>query len=92
MTMTKYTQTTKIRSIAGTLLDAPDERKGQLETEAQNYLSAFLRVLMKLERISTPANSDPDQVEDEEAELRIWSDLREQQQKFQQQGGVLGLS
>jgi hypothetical protein len=81
----------KIRSIASTLLDMPDQRKGQLATEAQQYLSAFLKILVRLERVS-PANSDPDQPEDDEAELRSWADLREYQMKFAQQGGVFGLS
>ncbi|KAK3698782.1 hypothetical protein LTR37_016786 [Vermiconidia calcicola] len=83
--------TMKIRSIASTLLDAPDQRKGQLATQAQEYLSAFLKILMRLERVS-PANSDPDQPEDEETELRSWADLRDYQMKFAQQGGLLGLS
>ena len=81
----------KIRSIASTLLDAPDQRKGELATEAQDYLSEFLKILVRLERVS-PANSDPDQPDDEEAELRTWADLREYQLKFAQQGGLLGLS
>jgi hypothetical protein len=81
----------KIRSIASTLLDMPDQRKGQLATEAQEYLSAFLKILMRLERVS-PANSDPDQAEDDEAELMAWADLREYQMMFAQQGGLLGLS
>lgn len=80
----------KIRSIASTLLDAPDYRKGRLALQAQEYLSAFLKILMKLERVS-PANSDPDQPEDEEAELRSWADLRDYQLKFAQQGGLMGL-
>lgn len=81
----------KIRSIASTLLEAPDHRKGQLAAQAQEYLSDFLRILMELERVS-PANSDAEQHEDEDAELRIWADLREYQMKFAQQGGLLGLS
>lgn len=85
-------QTSKIRSIAGTLLDAPDKRKGQLAAEAQEYLSAFLKVLMRLERVSSPANSDEDQPEDEETALRNWADLRDYQMKFAQQGGVLGMN
>ncbi|EMC95549.1 hypothetical protein BAUCODRAFT_71053 [Baudoinia panamericana UAMH 10762] len=83
--------TMKIRSIASTLLDSPDHRKGQLALQAQEYLAAFLKILMKLERVS-PANSDPDQPEDEEAELRQWADLRQYQMKFAQQGGLMGLS
>ena len=80
----------KIRSIASTLLDVPDQRKGRLAKEAQEYLSAFLKILMRLERVS-PANSDPDQPDDEEAELRTWADLRDFQLKFARQGGLLGL-
>ena len=81
----------KIRSIASTLLDMPNERKGQLATEAEEYLGAFLKTLVRLERVS-PANSDPDGPEDEETELRNWADLREYQMRFAQQGGMLGLS
>ncbi|KAF2772535.1 hypothetical protein EJ03DRAFT_341556 [Teratosphaeria nubilosa] len=82
--------TMKIRSIASTLLESPDQRKGQLALQAQEYLSAFLKILMKLERVS-PANSDPDQPEDEDAELRAWADLRDYQLKFAQQGGLAAL-
>jgi hypothetical protein len=84
-------QTMKIRSIASTLLDMPEQRKGQLAIQAQEYLHVFLNILMKLERVS-PANSDPDTPEDESAELRHWADLREYQLKFAQQGGLLGFS
>ncbi|KAI6795328.1 hypothetical protein KC361_g5045 [Hortaea werneckii] len=83
--------TMKIRSIASTLLESPEQRKGQLAQQAQEYLSAFLKILMKLERVS-PANSDPDQPLDEDAELHQWADLREYQLKFAQQGGLLGMS
>lgn len=81
----------KIRSIASTLLDLPEQRKGQLAIQAQEYLTAFLDILMKLERVS-PANSDPEQSEDEAAELRHWADLRDYQMKFAQQGGLLGFT
>jgi len=84
-------QTMKIRSIASTLLDVPDQRKGQLALQAQEYLAAFLKILVKLERVS-PANSEGSQPEDEEAELRHWADLREYQLKFAQQGGLMGMS
>lgn len=81
----------KIRSIASTLLQASDERKGQLATQAQEYLNAFLKIIMRLERVS-PANShDIDQPEDEDADFRIWADLREYQAKFAEHGGVMGL-
>ena len=82
----------KVRSIATTLLDVPDQRKGQLALETQQYLSAFLQILMRLERVSPANSSDPNQPEDEEAELRAWADLREYQIKFAQQGGLLGIS
>ncbi|WPH00091.1 Hypothetical protein R9X50_00291400 [Acrodontium crateriforme] len=83
--------TMKIRSIASTLLDSPDQRKGQVALQAQQYLAEFLKILVKLERVS-PANSANDQPEDEEAELRHWVDLREYQLKFAQQGGLFGMS
>nr|OQO24590.1 hypothetical protein B0A51_09001 [Rachicladosporium sp. CCFEE 5018] len=83
--------TMKIRSIASTLLELPDQRKGHLAIQAQEYLAAFLNILMKLERTS-PSNSDPGTAEDEAAELRHWADLREYQLKFAQQGGLLGFS
>ena len=82
-------QTMKIRSIASTLLDSPDQRKGQVALRVQEYLTAFLKILVKLERVKT-ANSDHEQPEDEEAELRHWADLREYQVKFAQQGGLFG--
>ena len=89
--MLTFIQTMKIRSIASTLLDMPEQRKGQLAIQAQEYLHVFLNILMKLERVS-PANSDPDTPEDEASELRHWADLREYQMKFAQQGGLLGFS
>lgn len=81
----------KIRAIAGTLLDEPDDRKGQIPAEAQNYLNAFLKVLLRLERVS-PANSESDEPQDDETDLRTWADLREYQAEFARAGGVLGLS
>lgn len=90
-TLLTTSQTMKIRSIASTLLDMPEQRKGQLAIQAQEYLHAFLNILMKLERVS-PANSDPEAPEDEASELRHWADLREYQMKFAQQGGLMGFS
>lgn len=81
----------KIRSIASTLLQAPEERKGQLAVQAQEYLGAFLKIIMRLERVSPANSNDMDQPDDEDAELRVWADLREYQQKFAQHGGILGL-
>lgn len=89
--VTDPVQTMKIRSIASTLLDMPEQRKGQLQIQAQEYLHTFLNILMKLERVS-PANSDAEIPEDESAELRHWADLREYQLKFAQQGGLMGFS
>ncbi|KAK5015221.1 hypothetical protein LTR16_003776 [Cryomyces antarcticus] len=83
--------TMKIRSIASTLLDVPKTRKGQVALQTEQYLAAFLDILMRLEPVS-PANTNPEQPDDEDAELRHWADLREYQMKFTQQGGMLGLS
>lgn len=83
-------QTTKIRSVASTLLDVPKSRKGSVAQQADQYLAAFLDILVKLERVS-PENSDPDQPEDEDAELRHWADLREYQHQFAAQGGLYSL-
>lgn len=83
-------QTNKVRTIAATLLNVPKERKGSVAQQAEGYLKAFLDILLKLERVS-PAHSNPNQVDDEEMELRTWADLREYQQKFAEQGGLLSL-
>lgn len=80
--------THKIRSIASTLLHVPESRKGSVAQNAEVYLKAFLDILLKLERIS-PAHSDPDNPQDEEAELAQWADLREYQNRFAEQGGIL---
>ena len=69
----------------------PKSRKGSVAQQSEQYLKTFLDILGKLEHTG-PTNSDPDQPEDEEGELRHWADLREYQLKFIQQGGVLGLS
>ncbi|KAF2720939.1 hypothetical protein K431DRAFT_225232 [Polychaeton citri CBS 116435] len=84
--------TMKIRSIASTLLDVPDKRKGRLALKSQGYLSAFLKILVKLERVNNPASNDADHPEDDDTELKAWADLREYQEKFAQQGGLLGMS
>lgn len=83
-------QIMKIRSIASTLVHESDQRKGQLAVQAQHYLAEFLKIIMRLER-GSPANSNEEQPEDEDAELRVWADLREYQAKFVTNGGVLGL-
>ena len=86
------TQTQKIRSIASTLLEVPKERKGSVALQHQDYLYKFLEILGKLER-ANPEGSDPHATNlDEETELRLWADLRDQQLKFQEQGGVYGFA
>lgn len=86
------TQTQKIRSIAGTLLEVPKERKGSVALQHQDYLYKFLEILSKLERASPEGNDPSGANVDEETELRLWADLRDHQLKFQEQGGVYGFS
>jgi hypothetical protein len=79
-----FQQTLKIRSIAGTFRT--------YTLQHQDYLYKFLDILNRLERVS-PEGSDPTNNNvDEEAELRLWADLRDHQLKFQEQGGVYGFS
>ncbi|KAL6710450.1 hypothetical protein ACN47E_008498 [Coniothyrium glycines] len=86
--------TRKIRAIASTLLEVPQERRGSVALQHQEYLYKFLDILSKLERASPHATSDPmaSGALDEEVELRLWADLREHQLKFQEQGGLFGFS
>ncbi|KAH8812517.1 hypothetical protein F5884DRAFT_785662 [Xylogone sp. PMI_703] len=42
----------KIRQIASTLIDTPQNRKGPLAMKADEYLGRFLEVLMRLERVT----------------------------------------
>lgn len=86
------TQTQKIRSIASTLLEVPKERKGSVALQHQDYLYKFLDILSKLERVSPESGDATSGAVDEENELRLWADLRDQQLKFQEQGGVYGFS
>lgn len=101
--LTMYPQINKIRQIASTLLDAPRTRKSQLALRAEEYLAAFLTVLMKLERVipGSPGAAGMGNggqgmgkvalgsEEDEDAELRHWADLTEYQGRFAKAGGVL---
>ncbi|KAF2152498.1 hypothetical protein K461DRAFT_294158 [Myriangium duriaei CBS 260.36] len=97
----------KIRFIASTLVDVPRERKGALALQAEDYLKAFLDILVRLERAKADADSAgtgdeghngagggnmPGGVGDEDAEARHWDALREYQAKFAQSGGVAGFS
>ena len=68
----------------------PKSRKGQVAQQAEEYLAAFLEILVKLERVN-PGHDDPHNANDEETELRHWADLREYQLKFAQQGGLSSL-
>ncbi|KAK2626211.1 hypothetical protein QTJ16_004473 [Diplocarpon rosae] len=82
----------KIRQIASTLIDTPNKHKGPLALKSEEYLSRFLDVLMKLERISPACrseNGDGLGFVDEEEELRNWADLREYQMRFVQAGGFM---
>jgi hypothetical protein len=80
----------KIRQIASTLLETPENRKGPMAMRGQEYLKKFLDVLMKLERISPgPLTDSRDPAELEEEELRNWADLRENQMQFLKAGGFL---
>jgi hypothetical protein len=83
----------KIRQIAKTLLEVPQEQKGEVALQHQDYLYKFLEVLSKLERTSTEG-SDPNSTTglDEESELNAWADLRAYQLKFQEEGGIYGFS
>lgn len=83
-------QTQKIRSIASTLLEVPRERQGDMAMQHQDYLYKFLEILSKLERANPEGSGSHSGVLDEETELRLWADLREQQLRFQNQGGVYG--
>jgi hypothetical protein len=80
----------KIRQVASTLIDTPQNRKGPLALKSEEYLGRFLDVLMRLERISPGERSNSaDGFVDEEEELRSWADLREYQMRFVQSGGFL---
>ena len=82
-----------MRQVASTLLETPRTHKGQLALRAEEYLGAFMEVLMKLERIAPGSSSNgdvaPGSEEDDEAELRHWADLREYQSRFAKEGGFL---
>ncbi|KAB8293301.1 hypothetical protein EYC80_007630 [Monilinia laxa] len=81
----------KIRQIASTLVDTPQNRKGPLALSTEEYLGKFLHILMKLERSSPGGarSASADGVIDEEEELSNWADLREYQTRFAQSGGFL---
>ncbi|KAH6649436.1 hypothetical protein F5144DRAFT_5772 [Chaetomium tenue] len=86
----------KIRQVASTLVNDSPHRKGPVAIKAEESLSKFVELLMRLERIP-PGGEGENGVgglaagEDEEQELRTWADLREHQARFVQCGGFLGL-
>jgi hypothetical protein len=86
----------KIRQVASTLVNGSPHRKGPVAIKAQESLSKFVELLMRLERIP-PSGDGENGVgglavgEDEEQELRTWADLREHQARFLQCGGFMGL-
>ena len=83
-------QINKIRQIASTLLDSPQNRKGPLALKSEEYMAQFLDVLMKLERASPNLQNDSGEMQDvEEEELRNWADLRQYQLRFINSGGFL---
>ncbi|KAK2763832.1 hypothetical protein FQN54_009450 [Arachnomyces sp. PD_36] len=98
-------QTHKVRQIASTLLNLPRTNKGDLGLEAQSYLSAFIDILNRLDRLgptTTPAPSpgggrvrdelargNKSDTEEEEEKLREWASLKDFQQKFADVGGVM---
>jgi len=81
-------QINKIRQIASTLIDTPQNRKGPFALKTEEYLGKFLDVLMRLERVSPAVKAEGGEV-DEEEELRNWADLREYQMQFMQAGGFM---
>ncbi|KAK4149241.1 hypothetical protein C8A00DRAFT_19042 [Chaetomidium leptoderma] len=87
----------KIRQVASTLVNDAPGRKGPVAVKAQESLSKFVEILMRLERIPPGGGAGEGGVvnlgagEDEEQELRSWADLREHQVRFLQGGGFIGL-
>lgn len=82
----------KIRQIASTLLNKNIERKGQAAAaKAEEYLSGFVGILMKLEKIGAAPRADTMTPQDEEEELRNWCSLKEYQQQFMSSGGYEGI-
>lgn len=83
----------KVRQVASTLVHDAPGRKGPMATKAQEPLTRFLDILMRLEKTG-PGNTDRSDgtmtPQDEEMELRSWADLREHQMRFYQNGGFMG--
>jgi hypothetical protein len=89
----------KIRQVASTLVNDAPERKGPLAVKAEELLSRFVEILMRLERTGAgsggtlagsgiPGNANMSS-QDEEQELRSWADLRDHQIRFYRNGGFI---
>ncbi|KAK0713496.1 hypothetical protein B0T26DRAFT_833070 [Lasiosphaeria miniovina] len=82
----------KIRQVASTLINDAPERKGPVAVKAEEPLSRFVDILMRLEKTgpgNLVAGGGTMTPQDEEQELRNWADLREHQIRFYQGGGYL---
>jgi len=89
----------KIRQVASTLVNDAPERKGPLAIKAEELLSRFVDILMRLEKTgpgsgvvamaNTVADGGTMTAQDEEQELRSWADLEEHRLRFFQSGGFI---
>lgn len=66
----------------------PQARKGQLALHADHYIQVFLEILKKLERMS-PAGDARVSEEDDEVQMRQWTELRDYQARFAHAGSLL---
>ncbi len=89
----------KIRSVAGSLYNDSNDRKGPMALAADPVLQRFLEVLNRLERTgptngaASLSNGGADGgllLQGEEEEFRAWANLREEQERFVSEGGFLG--
>ncbi len=64
------------------LLDIPGEWRGELATRIQEPLSAFLDLLLKLERI--PLKDGLSELEEQNLEGRLWAELQRYQSQLKE--------